>query len=89
MHPDALNHKSFTYELPDGNKIDFSGVEMNTFTEGLFSASPPKEGEDVEMTQTNRFPKTITNMIMESINTVDLDVRKEMYANVIVTGGNA
>ena len=28
-------------------------------------------------------------MIMDSINRGDLDIRKEMYSNILVTGGNS
>ena len=28
-------------------------------------------------------------MVMDSINRGDLDIRKEMYSNILVTGGNS
>lgn len=42
------------------------------------------ESEDAMMTDYN---KTIPALIAESINNVDHDIRKEMYNNILTTGG--
>ena len=50
------------------------------------------KGLDVEMEDENSSIKGFNGMqhlVTESINQTDLDIRKELYNNILVTGGNA
>jgi len=64
--------------------MEVTGYEQNTLAENLFYNS--KEGDDVDMTDIS---KIIPSLITESINSVDHDIRKEMYNSIIITGGNS
>jgi len=65
-----------TYELPDGKIVDIAD-EKFSLTERFFE--PNKD-----------FPgfTGYHQMIMDAINRGDLDIRKEMYSNILITGGN-
>lgn len=91
MHEAVADLKKSSYELPDGTKIELSGKEVLGFTESMFFQASASGEEDAEMADagTPLIAKTVTSMVTESISTVDLDIRKEMYSNVLVTGGNA
>lgn len=68
--------------MPNGQKLEISNYETVQLTEGLFHQQ--QDGDDVQMTD---FSKTIPSLITESINSVDHDIRKEMYNNILTTGG--
>jgi actin-related protein len=68
--------QSLGYELPDGRYVDLTN-EKFSITEKLFY--PMKE-----MHGFNGYHQ----MILDSILKSDLDIRKEMYANIFVCGGN-
>ena len=71
--------KEFTsnmYELPDGKQVDLSEERYNLL-ERLFQT-------------TKEIPGFIGyhQMIIDSINKTDLDIRKELFSNIFVCGGN-
>eukprot|EP01111_Echinosteliopsis_oligospora_P011031 TRINITY_DN3539_c0_g1_i1.p1 TRINITY_DN3539_c0_g1~~TRINITY_DN3539_c0_g1_i1.p1 ORF type:complete len:381 (-),score=98.48 TRINITY_DN3539_c0_g1_i1:48-1190(-) len=67
------------YELPDGNTIEI-GPDRFSIPELMFDPSPINvEG----MTFSG-----VHNMISDSVSKCDNDVRRELYSNVIATGGN-
>jgi len=71
-----VHHKNF--ELPDGSSIN---VNLPRFKapEAIFKPSIYKEGSDV---------KGMHELATESIKECDLDVRSDLYANVILSGGS-
>lgn len=72
-----FNFSSQQYELPDGKVVDLS-EERVTLLERLFN--PIRE-----------FPgfNGYHQMISDSINKGDLDIKKEMFSNIFVCGGNS
>ncbi len=64
------------YEFPDGKTIDLS-EEKYTILDKLFQPSK-------ESTGFNGYQQ----MIIDSINRSDLDIRKELYSNILLCGGN-
>ena len=90
------NIKHFEYELPDGSKFEIGG-ERCLFPEAFFSGIEvvnqelQKRGSDSIMEEDNTGLKGfigVQHAITESINQTDLDIRKELYSNIIATGGN-
>jgi actin-like protein 6A len=73
------------YELPDGKRIIF-GPERFNMCEGFFNGALAKQ--DYKDFESATF-KGFHQMIMESINKCDIDLRKELLSNIIVTGGNS
>jgi actin-related protein len=71
--PDA---SKVEYELPDGKKINL-GEEAYKIPELMFTGTS-KENSFIG----------VHKMIAEAIMRSDLDIRKELYANIVVTGGN-
>ena len=91
------NIKHYEYELPDGKKFEIAG-ERCLFPEVFFwgveviNDELKKRGLDLEMTDDLASLKGFIGMqhaITDSINQTDLDIRKELYSNILVTGGNA
>lgn len=83
-HKDSLNSKGgFRYTLPDGTNLEVTGYEQHTLGEPLFTQV---KDDDVNMTDISRI---VPSLITESINSVDHDIRKEMYNSIILTGGNS
>eukprot|EP01083_Nonionella_stella_P037949 103380_1 len=71
------------YELPDGTMLDL-GAEQFLMTEPLFS--PGQVSSDLDTTYTfEGLPK----MVIDSVSGSDLDIRRELYAAVVVTGGGS
>ncbi|CAI2371157.1 unnamed protein product [Moneuplotes crassus] len=90
------NIKSFEYELPDGKKFEIGG-ERCLYPEVFFSGVDvinqelQKTGGDFQMDEDNSHLKGfigVQHAITESINQADLDIRKELYSNILATGGN-
>lgn len=69
--------KSSSYELPDGINVDFK-TEKFSITEKMFFGK-------------NEIPgfNGYTQMIIDSINKSDIDIKKEMFSNIFVCGGNS
>jgi len=74
----AENLKEESYELPDGQMVNMGGDRIR-FTESLF-----RENE-------REFPafKGIHHMVLDSINKSDVDIRRDLFQNLILTGGNS
>jgi actin-like protein 6A len=64
------------YELPDGKTVDLAD-EKYAILDKLFQPSK-------ESTGFNGYQQ----MIVDSINRSDLDIRKELYSNILLCGGN-
>ncbi|KAJ5067390.1 actin [Anaeramoeba ignava] len=65
------------YELPDGNIITI-GNERFTIPEALFN--PSLIGKD---------HKGIHQVLFDSINKCDLEMRKDFYSNILISGGSS
>ena len=72
------------FEMPDGFNQVF-GIERYRVTEGMFEAKAALIGEGQASPPANN--QTLTEMIKQSINAVDVDLRPHLLANVVVTGG--
>ena len=71
------------YELPDGNILDV-GPERFAASDLLFDPS-----ELADQTNFNAEPLIgLHQVIHNSISKCDIDLRRELYSNIIVTGGN-
>jgi len=90
------NIKPYEYELPDGTKFEIGG-ERCLFPEVFFcgldviNEELKKHSLDLEMSEDIENLKGFIGMqhaITDSINQSDLDIRKELYSNILVTGGN-
>eukprot|EP00743_Colponemidia_sp_Colp-15_P003099 GILK01003349.1.p1 GENE.GILK01003349.1~~GILK01003349.1.p1 ORF type:complete len:426 (-),score=47.17 GILK01003349.1:181-1458(-) len=68
------------YELPDGTTVDV-GPEKYKIPELLFN------GQGLNMEPVS-FPG-VHQMVVDSVSKCDLDIRREMYGNIIVTGGSS
>jgi actin-like protein 6A len=69
--------ESISYELPDGKFVDLSN-EKFSLVERLFHSIKDVNGFH-----------GYHQMILDAISKTDLDVRKEMYMNIFVCGGNS
>lgn len=68
--------------MPDGNKITI-GDERSTIPEVLmFNSGPLANGSSLGY---NGIPQ----MIYDAVSRCDIDIRKELYANVIISGGSS
>jgi len=72
-----------SYELPDGTKIEV-GSERFTVPERLFI--PDFEVKD-ELDSGNQY-RGLPKMIWSSVDACDVDIKKELYQAIILTGGN-
>mmetsp|Transcript_25428 Transcript_25428/g.28240 ORF Transcript_25428/g.28240 Transcript_25428/m.28240 type:complete len:129 (+) Transcript_25428:761-1147(+) len=89
------NIKTFEYELPDGNKFEIGG-ERCLFSEAFFAGTEivnqelnKNEGDAIMGDDTGlKGFIGVQHAITESINQTDLDIRKELYSNILATGGN-
>lgn len=79
----AANTEKTEYELPDGKRIV---VDDFRFSIGEVFFNPPDSelAKDIELNSVKGFHQ----MILESINKCDVDLRKELLSNIILTGGN-
>jgi len=71
------------YELPDGKIIDV-GIERFTMPERLFDQVQVKDDLDPSFVF-----KGIPRMIQSSVDACDVDIRKELYQGMVLTGGNS
>jgi len=81
---------SMAYELPDGNTLEVGAARFKVpevlFNPALLSTF---EGQE-ELKGFGGEPlASITDMCIESINKVDVDVRKELYGGMLLTGGSS
>mmetsp|Transcript_22611 Transcript_22611/g.23546 ORF Transcript_22611/g.23546 Transcript_22611/m.23546 type:complete len:422 (+) Transcript_22611:26-1291(+) len=71
-----ISMKSNTYELPDGTSVDLNEEKM-LILEKLFNTNKDIPGFN-----------GYHSMIIDAINKGDVDIKKEMFSNIFVTGGN-
>jgi actin-related protein len=76
INSETSNFTEKFYELPDGNKIKL-GNERFKCPEGLFQ--PQFMGME---------EKGVHEMILSSIQKCDIDLKKEMYSNVVLSGAS-
>ena len=69
-------NKQSTYELPDGAKVDLE-VERKKIPELMFTT----------IADLGNF-SGVQRMVADAIVRSDLDIRKELYNNIVVAGGN-
>lgn len=74
------NVPTVSYELPDGKVIEL-GNERFKIPELLFNNSAPLPNGTVGFCGLHQ-------MVNDSITRCEMDIRKELYGNVVVTGGN-
>jgi len=78
------------YELPDGTVLDI-GAQRFHLSECMFQA-PPRESKILGLEQgdfTGVNFRGFQHMVAESVNACDVDIRKELYNNLILTGGTS
>ena len=75
---DADDDKDSTYELPDGKKIEL-GSELFKANEILFN---PDEDE-----QKDNGIMSLKNMVIDSINKCDNEIKNDIKENICLTGG--
>ena len=83
------NVAGITYELPDGNTIEV-GAERFQIPELLFQpdilkdldVNVPSLSGDVKL-------KSIQELVLECINNSDVDVRKDLWGNLVLCGGGS
>jgi actin-like protein 6A len=84
------NVPSSTYELPDGNKIEFTAQKL-TLPEPLFApvaaaaAAAASSGNGADGVQARSIPQ----IAVAALRRADVDVQRDVFANVVVTGGSS
>lgn len=85
-----LNMPVQTYELPDGSLVDI-GVERFKIPELLFNPALIKTIPG--MRQVHSYSggeiKSVQEMVIDSVNSTDVDIRKELFGGVVLTGGSS
>lgn len=94
---DNANIPQASYELPDGQEISV-GIDRFTLCECLFNTSLLQrygaaaagvlmtDGGDDSSSET---PPSLQATVNDCISRCDVDARRELYANVLLTGGTA
>ena len=83
------NVAGVTYELPDGNTIEV-GVERFQIPELLFQPELLKDlNIDVPSLNGDGKLKSIQELVLECINNADVDVRKDLWGNLVLCGGGS
>eukprot|EP00828_Plagiopyla_frontata_P011679 TRINITY_DN1648_c0_g1_i1.p2 TRINITY_DN1648_c0_g1~~TRINITY_DN1648_c0_g1_i1.p2 ORF type:complete len:155 (+),score=31.21 TRINITY_DN1648_c0_g1_i1:145-609(+) len=72
------------YEMPDGTQLNL-GEERYQLCECFFSSSQMKPENPKDMYSY----KGLQYMATSSIDLTDIDLRKELYSNIIICGGNS
>lgn len=90
---DNANIPTVTYELPDGQEIQV-GAARFTVPELLFNPSLLSEFGDVAATARTEGGASsqlhgLPALVSECIGRCDVDVRREMYSGVVLTGGTS
>lgn len=75
-----------SYELPDGTALKLDGIERDGIAEALFNPARLAEASGVEAPAGSR---SVQDMLSTAIASTDPDLRKELYGNVILTGGGS
>jgi len=81
---DFENIPRTSYELPDGKLLEI-GSERYEATEILFNPGSFNINQDIGGYKFNGIP----NMVIESINTCEPDIRRDLYSSIVLTGGTS
>lgn len=65
------------FELPDGTQLQIGG-ERVSMLERMFAQEAIEEGFT-----------GVHNMVTDAISMTDIDIRKDLFQNVILAGGNS
>lgn len=84
------NIPTVSYELPDGTELhvgpDRFKVPEVFFQPRLLGSWP---GQDPVKGLDGADPRSLPEVIMQCINLCDVDVRKELFSSVVMTGGSS
>lgn len=94
----AYQFNSKFYALPDGSAIEIKGdqfkiPEMFFIPEDQKQEENKSEHNDAEMMEEDGYQKKLDgfigfqNLVMKAINASDIDIRKDLYKNILCTGG--
>ena len=93
LHPKTSDSSRIgSYELPDGTKIQMTDYERKHIGEKLFQnqsslqLSSDKNDQQNVQQDIGGFSGA-PHMIVESIQKSDVDIRRELFSNIILTGG--
>lgn len=81
---DNANIPNVTYELPDGQEISI-GTPRFTIPEVLFK---PSLAESLKMSA-HEDSLALPQIVVDSINKCDIDVRRELFNSILLTGGSS
>ncbi|XP_022134917.1 actin-related protein 4 [Momordica charantia] len=77
------------YELPDGQTIEI-GADRFKIPDVLFNPSLVQTIPGMEsFTETARSAHGLPQMVIESINKCDVDIRRELFSSILLAGGTA
>jgi len=84
------NIPTISYELPDGKTIEI-GTERFNLPEVLFKPEIASRYPDAPEIRslTGGSVKGISGMVVETIEKCDVDVRRELFSGVVLTGGSS
>jgi actin-like protein 6A len=77
------NIPAVQYELPDGKVLDV-GPERFSIPEILFDPNRP-----LAWSPTDAPRRGVHQMVFDAISASDADIRKDLFSNIILTGGNS
>jgi len=81
---DYENVPRTSYELPDGKILEI-GSERYEASEILFNPGNFNISQDIGGFKFNGIP----NMVIESINTCEPDIRRDLFSSIVLTGGSS
>ena len=82
--------ETFDCELPDGTQVNLDKAYRSEILHFQFHREIKPENfqpVSLQVPELNHF-KGIQHMIFDSINSCDIDIRKELFQNIILCGGN-
>ena len=89
----SANIPAAAHELPDGKEVPV-GAERFQIPEGLFQPSAlatyaPKEPAEGSVWGSLGEAQGLAEQVMASLGSVDVDLRKELLASIVLTGGGS
>lgn len=82
----AQQFPSRAFETPEGYSRAFPAADRFRCAEGLFDA---KAAVQDPANPASQQPQTIVDMIKQSLNAVDTDIKPHLLAQVVITGGGS
>ncbi|EAR89738.2 actin (macronuclear) [Tetrahymena thermophila SB210] len=77
------------YELPDGNFVEFD-TARSKYSEFFFAPYETlQQQQENEISQDLLGFRGMHHMVLESINYCDIDIKRQLFNNIILTGGNS